>query len=57
MAIAPDNSVREYLDLEAKYQRVIDLAAQGEDMNVTDLRRELDDIYNAGRAKGPVIER
>jgi hypothetical protein len=46
-----DNSVRNYLALEEKYQRVIDLAAQGEEMNIDDLRRALDDIYNTGRDK------
>lgn len=52
MAIAPDNSVREYLALEKLYERVIDLALSAEDLNVTDLRRVLDDIYNTGRDKG-----
>jgi hypothetical protein len=51
-----DNSVRNYLALEEKYQRVITLAAQGDDMNIDDLRRALDDIYNTGRDAGPVIE-
>jgi hypothetical protein len=48
-----DNSVRDYLALEAKYQHVIALAAQGPEMNIDDLRRALDDIYNTGRDKGP----
>lgn len=52
MAIAPDNSVPEFLALEKLYERVIDLTGQGEDLNVTDLRRALDDIYNTGRDKG-----
>lgn len=47
-----DHSVRDYLAAEARYQRVIELAAQGEDMNIDDLRRALDDVYNAGRDKG-----
>jgi hypothetical protein len=52
MAIAPDSTVREYLALEAIYTRVISLAGKGEDLNITDLRGALDDIYNAGRDKG-----
>jgi hypothetical protein len=48
-----DNSVRDYLALEEKYQRVIALAAQGAEMNIDDLRRTLDDIYNTGRDKAP----
>jgi hypothetical protein len=47
-----DNSVRDYLALEEKYDRVLALVGQGEDLNITDLRRALDDIYNAGRDKG-----
>jgi hypothetical protein len=53
--MAKDNSVREYLALEEKYKAVIDLVGQGEDLNIDDLRRALDDIYNAGRDKGPAI--
>jgi hypothetical protein len=54
--MAKDNSVREYLELEEKYQRAIDLALGTGDLNVTDLRRALDDIYNAGRDKGrPIV--
>jgi hypothetical protein len=51
-----DNSIREYLALEEKYTRVITLVGQGEDLNISDLRRALDDIFNAGRDRGPVIE-
>jgi hypothetical protein len=51
-----DNSVREYLALEQKYAEVFNLVGQGEDLNIDDLRRALDDIYNAGRDKGPAIE-
>lgn len=51
-----DNSIRDYLALEEKYQHVIDLAAQGDEMNSDDLRRALDDIYNTGRDKGPAVE-
>lgn len=47
-----DNSVREYLDLEKKYERVFALVGVSEDMNIDELRRALDDIYNAGRDKG-----
>jgi hypothetical protein len=51
-----DNSVRDYLALEKKYAAVIELVGQGADLNIDDLRRALDGIYNAGRDKGPVIE-
>jgi hypothetical protein len=54
-----DNSVREYLALEQKYSEVIHIveaAMNGERVNITDVRRALDDIYNAGRDKGPAIE-
>jgi hypothetical protein len=54
--MAQDTSVRDYLALEEKYKAVIDLVGQGEDLNISDLRRALDDIYNAGRDKGAVIE-
>jgi hypothetical protein len=51
-----DNSVREYLALEQKYAEVFNLVGQGEDLNIDDLRRALDGIYNAGRDKGhPVV--
>jgi hypothetical protein len=51
-----DNSVRDFLALEDKYRAVVELVGQGADLNIDDLRRALDDIYNAGRDKGPVIE-
>jgi hypothetical protein len=51
-----DSSVRDYLALEKKYAEVFNLVGQGEDLNIDDLRRALDDIYNAGRDKGrPVV--
>jgi hypothetical protein len=54
--MAKDTSVREYLALEQKYAEVFNLVGQGEDLNIDDLRRALDDIYNAGRDKGrPVV--
>jgi hypothetical protein len=54
--MARDNSVRDYLALEKKYAEVFNLVGQGEDLNIDDLRRALDDIYNAGRDKGrPIV--
>jgi hypothetical protein len=51
-----DSSVRDYLALEKKYTEVFNLVGQGEDLNIDDLRRALDDIYNAGRDKGrPIV--
>jgi hypothetical protein len=51
-----DSSVRDYLALEAKYTEVFNLVGQGDDLNMDDLRRALDDVYNAGRDKGrPVV--
>jgi hypothetical protein len=51
-----DSSVRDYLALEEKYQRAIHLALGTDDLNIDDVRRALDDIYNAGRDKGrPVV--
>lgn len=47
-----DNSVREYLALEEKYKAVIEIASGTGDLHISDLRRALDDIYNAGRDKG-----